>query len=441
MYKFLLTLFLCILVVSLVFADDGRAISGGTARHISLGGGPLNPFLLDASRLHINPALAGKYTEFVWGDIGYVIPDWPLGSGTSQYVGANFGFGMGISGGIIINKREGLLYTIDADPARDPISYVNTNYALGMGRPLSPIEIFGSYSLDALNVGLSFTMAGWSSKDVNSTRTIEKSSRVTGFKAGATYDLGEGNLVDGAVLFRLNSASYEYTPVSGTAGKLELDGGNEMGFNGRFIWNYNDNWSFLPIVRFYTYNYGPKITPAPVSPIPNPPVDLTFTEMEFGVGTNYKANKVLIAGGISFQTVKSETEDKSVANTTDNYTYTQTDFPKVNFGVEYTIADWLIARAGYFRRIGSDETKSDVTVGGTTTSSTVTESKEVAWYGDPNNLTANQQAFTLGVGLHFDGFSFDGTIGEGFLLQGPYILSGQTNNLFGMLSMHYFWPQ
>lgn len=440
MKKFLIFITICVLVVSLTNADDGRAISGGTARNISLGGGPLNPFLLDASWLHINPALAGKYADFVWGDIGYVTPDCPLGSGTSQYIGANFRLGMGISGGIIINKREGLLYTIDpTDPVKDPIGHANIIYGLGMGRPLSPIEIFGSYAIDALNVGLSFTMAGWSSKDVNSTRTIKGSNRITGFKAGATYDLGEGNLVDAAVLFRLNSVSGDSTPVLGTARKLELDGGNEMGFNGRFIYTLNDNWSFLPIVRFYTYSFGPKFTPAPPSPIPNPPVDLSYMEMEFGIGANYKAEKVLIAGGLSFQSMKSETEDKSVAGVTSKTTCTITDLPKINFGVEYTVADWLIARAGYFRRLGSKETKTDVTVGGTTTSTTYTESQELAWYGDPNNLTANQQAFTLGVGLHFAGFSFDGTIGEGFLLKGPYILSGQTNNLIGMLSMHYYW--
>jgi hypothetical protein len=43
----------------------------------------------------------------------------------------------------------------------------------------------------------------------------------------------------------------------------------------------------------------------------------------------------------------------------------------------------------------------------------------------------------MGLGLHFGRFSIDGTIGERLLKQGPYVFTGNTNDLFGMISASY----
>src|SRR5712692_938311 len=153
---------ICFLVFSVAQGQDGRSVSGGTARNISMGGGPINPYLVDVARVHINPALLSKYADYVWGDLGYINQDAGggnanFGGGRFQYAASAFDFGKGFAAGMIVNKREGPLYNFEpasADPtfpARNPVAGLNASGLLPggfvMSQPLSPFEILASYSL------------------------------------------------------------------------------------------------------------------------------------------------------------------------------------------------------------------------------------------------------------------------------------------------------
>jgi hypothetical protein len=436
----LFTLLALVILTLAVQAQDLRMTSGGTARNISLGGGPLNPFLDDVMRVHTNPALLGKFGDYFWGDLGYVTQDASsyghsnFGNGQYQYFGASFNLCDQWVLGVMVNKREGPMFNTSEDATIDPIDAINSNEFFSVGRPMSPVEVAASYAAsNVFNVGLSVALAGWSDHSDNGTSVQEVSSRMTGFKLGGWYDMGSGSSIDGAVLLRFNKASYTNSATGANPSALEMSGGLEFGADVKWIHKINEKWNVVPIGRFSTFNWGPQETPAPASPSANPFYNFTHTEYEVGVGTQYHTDKVLIVGGFSVQSISSVTEDKRTA-TVAKTTESEMDLPKINMGVEFSITDWMVARAGYFKRLSSSESKFE----GTTTSDFKT-SEELPYPNDPNYLSAGQQAFTLGAGFHFSGFSLDGTIGEGYLINGPWPLSGIAQSVFGMVSTHYSW--
>ena len=79
---------------------------GSSARHIALGGGPLNPYLRDVMRAHTNPAILASDSNIVWGDLGYLAVDGSNGGSRYQFLGAAFGLTDRFSAGVILNKRE-----------------------------------------------------------------------------------------------------------------------------------------------------------------------------------------------------------------------------------------------------------------------------------------------------------------------------------------------
>ncbi len=107
------------------------------------------------------------------------------------------------------------------------------------------------------------------------------------------------------------------------------------------------------------------------------------------------------------------------------YTDKKTDFlaPEFNFAGETRIADWLTGRFGYSR--GIDSYKEETTVGSTTTSYSETYP------------TSDVQTISLGAGFHFGRFSIDATVSEKWLKQGINFVSGQANDLFGVVSASY----
>lgn len=86
--------------------------------------------------------------------------------------------------------------------------------------------------------------------------------------------------------------------------------------------------------------------------------------------------------------------------------------PTLTAGVEQEIGKWLIFRAG-----GVSETQ---------------------YYssGDFNQFS-NSFETNFGVGMHWDNFVMDATIGEGFLHDGPYMVGGVGNGFMGSLAATY----
>jgi hypothetical protein len=86
--------------------------------------------------------------------------------------------------------------------------------------------------------------------------------------------------------------------------------------------------------------------------------------------------------------------------------------PRITGGVEQGIGKWLVFRAG--------------------------ATSENMYYstGDFNQFTTSFDTH-FGIGLHWDNFILDGTINEAFLHDGPYMVGGKSNGIFGSVAASY----
>lgn len=88
------------------------------------------------------------------------------------------------------------------------------------------------------------------------------------------------------------------------------------------------------------------------------------------------------------------------------------DIPRITGGVEQMVGKWLVFRAG------------------------ATSTNRYYSTGDFNQFSTTFNT-NFGVGLHWDNFTLDGTIGEGFLHDGPYLVGGDSNGFLGSVAATY----
>jgi hypothetical protein len=438
MVRFVLVAAVC----SLFFCEHAlsRQLSvGSSARQISLGGGPVNPYLRDIMRVHTNPAVLAEDSNTVWGDLGYLAVDGSNGGSRYQFLGAGFSITDRFSAGVMLNKRESPLYIVDAStPALDPIDEMSGYSAsvLGFGagqfgRPLSPIELLATLRLDSVDVGGSISHGGWKNESSSGGKP-SLSAQTWRVKLGLLAPRILSMLtVDASVLVGFNSVEGTNNP-SGQPSKLSMDGGTELGLDVRGEYPVHSRWTVVPRLRWYTFSWGMNQVRNGVPASPNPASEYSHDEYELGVGLNYQRESVLIAGGLSLQQTILVSDYKSSASS-NKTTTTISDLPKINLGAEIRLASWLEARVGYFDRLASTETAVKNSAGTTTT----TVTSELPWYGDPNGLSANQQRITIGIGIGVAGLCFDATLGEGYFLNGPWPLSGTAQQMFGVASISY----
>ncbi len=432
-----------LLLFGLLFLLNGIAYSqgftgGSSARHIALGGGPLNPYLRDIMRVHTNPAQLASDSNFVWSDVGYLATDGVNGGSRFQFLAAGIIVSEQSTIGVILNKRESPLYTVDnSTPALDPVDEMNgyVGSVLGFGgsqfaRPLSPIEIVGAFHALQCDVGGSITYGGWKNERTGGGDLLQR-TRTWRFKVGfIAPHIGNAVTVDAAVLLGLNSMEASYT-TNGLANKLSMEDGMELGLDVRTEYTLDGRWTLVPRIRAYTFSWGMSQVKNGITISPDPISEYSHHEYEVGIGENYRSGNFLIVGGLSYQRTVLENIYKS-SGTSSTTTITIDDLPKINLGMEIQIAPWVVARIGYFDRIASTETVTENGSGKTTT----TVSSELPWYGDPNGMSAAQQRLTLGIGINLAGVGVDATIGEGYFLNGPWPLSGTAQQMFGVVSMN-----
>ncbi|MBI5215012.1 MAG: hypothetical protein HY960_04615 [Ignavibacteriae bacterium] len=428
----LLVSVLVLFVSAFSFSQDEIFSSGGTARNIALGGGPINPFLDDAMRVHINPAQFIEYKDFIWGDVGFRTTDGSSGSGSTQYLGANITLSENFNTAIIFNKRESPLYTSDYSNAWfDPTSEMNRKtFRVGLsdfGRPLNPVELALAYRFEKFDLGASLSIGGWSRSADDIAKVTEQSSRTTRLKIGGNMEVRDNVVADAVFLFGFNSMKGTYSSFYQTT-TLETDGGTEYGFDIRVRYELDDKLTLIPIGRLYSFTWEPKITTTEVSN-PVETSEWSNSTWEMGIGFNYSKNRLLLVGGATMQIQSLSTNNKMSSI---SRVEKMSDLPKISFGMEWKFTDWFIGRMGYFNRFTSTRIEQTATNTSTTTSTT-----EQPWYGDPNGFSAGQQRITLGLGFRFWDFAIDGTISEGMIIKGPWFISGETQSLFSLLSLHY----
>lgn len=445
-----------LLIVSVVSAQDEQpmAVSGGTARTAALGGNPTNPYIMDYSDVFINPAYAAKYSDLLFSDVGYSFTQY---SAAGQYVGYTLGLG-DLALGISIGHREGPMF---AETAYGTGTFGSSDYMVaalntylaggGFGaaaqEPRVPIQLFGAYKLGTLTVGFGFYMSSWSLEDQNgglvgASQSIEISNSQTGFKGGVLFELNRNFIVDGSVLFRFNSSLGDFidvtVPATPTGGKYDVSG-TEFAVNGRVFLGLTRQITVVPQVRFSTFGYQPEISVTPAIPgLNTKPNDYARSEFEVGVGINTTLETGMVTVGISMQRI-GLTNDVTTGPpggpfTTTKNSRTWFDLPKINMGGEFYLLSWMTGRFGYFKRLSSRTTKTEPPAPGL--SSELSLDQEPG-YAPSLGFTTVDQQLALGLGLKINRFALDGYMGERFIAAGPYILSGNFQDMFGVLSLSY----
>ncbi len=446
-----------LLVFSVASAQDEQpmAVSGGTARTAALGGNPNNPYIEDYSDVFINPAYAAKYTDLLFSDVGYSFTQY---SAAGQYVGYTMGLG-NLAIGISIGHREGPMFAERAygtggifGSSDYMVGSIN-GYLTGAGfgasaqEPRVPLQIYGAYKMGSMTLGFGFYRSSWSLEDQNgglvgANQSIEISNSQTGFKGGILLEMSRSFIVDASVLFRFNGSVADFVdvtvPATPTGGKYDVTG-TEFGVNGRVFLGLTRQVTIVPQVRFSTFSYEPEVTttPAPPPPVVTSPNDYGRSEFEVGVGINTTLETGMVTVGLSMQRI-GLTNDLTqlvggVAQTTKR-SRSWFDLPKINMGGEFYLLDWMTGRFGYFKRLSNQTTKTEPPAPALTSELQIDQEPG---YAPSLGFTTVDQQLSLGLGLKISRFALDGYVGERFIAAGPYILSGNFQDMFGVLSLSY----
>ncbi|MCS6988873.1 MAG: hypothetical protein NZM06_05080 [Chloroherpetonaceae bacterium] len=407
-----------------------RALGGGFAREIALGAGAayspthpynFNPFLRNDTYLLINPAYIGDFGNYVWGNF-----DGTQTGATSQtFAGANFEALTNLYLGLLVNTRDALATTGQLnDYAGQRLPNIENALGFLIGYKLSPELTLGAQ----IYTGAQTFEAKLQPAGAQASDTTRQMS-VLGFDVGAVYNSAQwrGEL---AIKVRMNSRLERSR--STTTAEVSLDGGMELGANGRVFYKLSDAYDLVPTFSFYNVSIGTKVAPAP--PANAEKVDVSQTAFEVGLGLNAKTKNALIIGGVSFAQSTIETKTTNLGNAAGN-SRTETDqttlLPRINLGAELYPLSWLTARVGYFKTLASNQVVVEQRIGGNVSKVTQTT----------NGLTfANYLGdhIAAGVGLRFSEWTMDFALNKDFLRNGPHALGGvATSPLFFVFSSSY----
>ncbi len=423
-FKLLVLFIFAVLLFSNV--SYSQSIPGGTGRYEALGS---NPFMLDpVMDIHSNPAWTTQYKNYVFGDIGRdVVGNYEL---TNQYAGINFKANKEINFGMTLNKRDDMWDDFNAgyDPAY-------TAGSRGVNAPIVPLQLLFGYATPNFAFGIAPYYTSWSKENSyvagSTSNWINKYSAMSlGANLGIIYKMNQAEWFEGAVKFRMNSFTFDSTNSISPASsyKLENEGGMELavGLRGWFMANKPNKVALVPYLGFGIYSWNPKVTAAPTA-FSNILPKYSHMKLDGGIGVNFPVlENGTLATGLSFGFHQFK---KEVADST-NFAGTSTEFvlPKFNVGLEWKFVDWLSGRLGYSRSFINK--KYEETTSGT---------GAYTWTGKYSDASNSIQTINLGIGLHFDRFSLDGTIGERLLKNGPFVITGNNdkNDLYGVISASY----
>jgi len=421
--RMIITSLIVTFTVTCLFAQ-GLVKTGGFARLTGMGG---NPYVMDPFFNTINPAWNSVYDNFILGDLGSAAGSPFSAGGFGQYLSGSFRVGQNWTlGGILArNDFNGMSIAL-LDPGSNSsiglpfpgvVSSVNLVRGPGSVVPLdNNVELIGTFSFGNTALGLGIAYASTTNDFTPATGTSsEGSASQLGFNLGIVSDITSSITLDIGGSFVMPSASYKLSTDNETAASQTI-----IMINGRAFWNINQKLQFVPIIVFASASgtLDSGITSTGSSDLPS------FSSIGAGGGLNYQVGDFLLAGGVMFstnsQTIASTTTSPELSNTA-------TIFPIWNFGVEWTLLDWLIGRFGYVAFTGS---LSQEQVGATVTS--VDEFVNTFF-------AAPQRGATLGVGFRFGDFSLDATVNEDVLRQGFNVVGGGGAS-FAYLTASYAMP-
>jgi len=411
--KLLAIVFVTVLMFSNISFGQ-NAIPSGTARWEALGS---SPFFLDPSiDINNNPAWASQYRNYLFGDIGRnTVDEFQL---SGQFAGVNFGVSKDMTLGLVLNKREDVFGQFNTADSVYIFSEVQ--------EPVVPLKVLFSYASKNFAFGLAPYYTAWS-LDAKVTPTggtlteIKRSSSVLGGTIGILSIMDKG-WIEGYVDVKMHSFKEDNITSAGTttfnsAGGMLLS----VGTRGFFLVDKKSSFNIVPFLGFSMYSWNPEVVPAPAGVVlPK------YSRMNFGGGIGINCRVLddgIMAGGltVAYRSYKIEQLNNTA---TDVETFTDFVLPKFNVGLEWNFTEWLQGRLGYSRAVISSKDKQEFTAG--------------VFEFSQSMATDADETISLGLGMQFGRFSFDGTIGENFFKQAPSVISGRQNaTLYGILSASY----
>jgi hypothetical protein len=428
-FKLLVLFIFAVLLFSNVsYSQEG--LSGGPGRHEALGS---NPFILDpVIDLNNNPAWGGQYKNYMFANIGRGNGSW--NELNDQWAGVNFGVGnkKEFNIGLVLNKFEDSWDLFNSDSAGGYKSgYIVRNG--GIKAPILPLKILLGFNSPQMNLAIAPYFRSWSA-DSNVTNgtvstTTKYTSSVLGAQLGGLFKMN-GGWVEAAIDIKMHSAKYDEAVSSPASTDVrETEGGMTLGVyvRGYFTVNQTSKVKLVPYLSFGMGSYNLKVTTTPTAWTEILP-KYSMIKFAGGLGINMPVlENGLLATGLSFGY---DSYEKKVEDTT-AYKNTRTEFilPKFNIGLEWKFTDWLVGRLGYSRSFISGSDKTDQNTGSPVVANT--------WEYKMAYSKDAYQTITTGLGLEFGRFCFDGLIGERYFKQGPYILGGTAEDLYGVISASY----
>jgi hypothetical protein len=403
-----------ILVVSVLLGASAFAQykqTGGFARLQGMGN---NPYIIDPYVSTVNPAWAGYYPNFLFGDLGSSAGAFASG-GVGQFISANFHLGSGLTLGGMLTRNDFNGGSIGRLDPGGLVSQINGIVGAGAVIPLNNnLELLGSYKSgnSVFGFGVAYASTTNEFNPASGNGTSGSASQI-GFNAGLITKVNK-ILIDVGASLVFPSASFE--PATGN--KTELSQ-TIIGVNARAFFMHSSKLSFVPSVAFITASGTADIGGATTTTSSDLP---SATAFSVGIGANYEVGDFLLAGGPGFATVSTT---QSSTPTTPELTTSIFVFPVWNLGVEWNMNDWFVARFGY---MASTQKTTTETAASTTT---VNEAITTTFLG-PNGAT-------VGVGFRLGNFSLDATVNEDVLRQGLANIGG-VGATFAYLSLSYSIP-
>jgi len=461
MYKRFVTVLLMVMVVGGSALADAKW--GGIARELAMGGSlassgvVLNPFIVnDPTMMLLNPAYQSMYKDYAWMNIA--------GGALNNLSTGNNGYSSQFSGGNLSLSKEFTLGTIlsyDPSAVNQVASLIAGGTPIAGGPTLPSIvrraggaqaipavqnvfEVLASYDAGTMDLGFG-AMMGWSKNTSKSSTATgsgetEASARMFGFRAGLVYDLGGGSSLDAAAAIRLDKANDIQKSNAGSNGEYSASG-TEFLFAVRGALKMSNKFSIVPYGTIAMMSAEPKEDTPPAGITAAQPFAEKFSVTAFGIGVGgeYKTRQGYMAGGLSLQSVKGKLEATTTAagqSQTTTSTYTYSAIPVFNLGGEYMMMDWLAFRVGYYRSLGSVNTKIEQPNSVTSESDQTLANSFVA-VGGIGPATWDGLV-TLGLGVKWGNFAFDTTISEEALRRGLGLFGSNDNiNTFGYITASF----
>ena len=390
-------------IIVLLLMFNAMAVFASDARTEGLGG--FAPIFIDDSQIFLNPALAYKFPNFATLELGRYV----AGATTQQS-----GYG--------VLRANDYIY-IGAGVLREKDDFDNISYddLIGLHTPTNDFDAMVSLLLGRISIGFGTHLAGWKhytkSTDTTSTTEHTQKTSVMAFTLGTALE-SEDLLIDAAFEMRMNSYLNEQVEDDDHM-TSKIDGGLGLSFNSRAFLPLG-GFKLVPAIGFNMFGYTPILE---YQDSTEKGAKHSLMMISTTVGANIPVfGEGWVAPGVGFMygSEKQESDDE---------TNTQTGivFPQVSLSGEVPLTKWADARFGYRRWFGSlkQEDKTD----NTTQTSTIPINEQTQF------MPPDQISVGLGIKLADGKITIDGTIGEQFIHEGGYIISGIEDNLFGTASL------